>query len=41
MGVHADLFERHKAVLPRWAPLYYEQPIAIPMMCGSLTGFRS
>ena len=29
MGVHAELFERHKAVLPGWAPLYYEQPIAI------------
>ena len=28
MGVHAELFERHKAVLPGWAPLYYEQPIA-------------
>jgi 4-aminobutyrate aminotransferase len=29
MGKHADLYERHKAVLPGWAPLYYEQPIAI------------
>jgi 4-aminobutyrate aminotransferase len=29
MGAHADLYERHKAVLPGWAPLYYEQPIAI------------
>lgn len=29
MGKHADLYERHKAVLPAWAPLYYEQPISI------------
>jgi 4-aminobutyrate aminotransferase len=29
MGAHADLYRRHKAVLPGWAPLYYEQPIAI------------
>jgi len=29
MGKHAELFERHKAVLPGWAPLYYQQPIAI------------
>jgi 4-aminobutyrate aminotransferase len=29
MGRHAELFERHKNVLPGWAPLYYEQPIAI------------
>ena len=29
MGLHAELYERHKAVLPGWAPLYYEQPIAI------------
>jgi 4-aminobutyrate aminotransferase len=29
MGEHAELYERHKAVLPGWAPLYYEQPIAI------------
>ncbi|HYJ25970.1 MAG TPA: aminotransferase class III-fold pyridoxal phosphate-dependent enzyme, partial [Acidimicrobiia bacterium] len=27
--MHEELFERHKAVLPSWAPLYYEQPIAI------------
>jgi 4-aminobutyrate aminotransferase len=29
MGKHADLYERHKAVLPGWAPLYYQHPIAI------------
>ncbi len=29
MGKHADLYERHKAVLPAWAPLYYEHPISI------------
>lgn len=29
MGKHADLYQRHKAVLPGWAPVYYEQPIAI------------
>jgi 4-aminobutyrate aminotransferase len=29
MGKHAELFERHKAVLPGWAPLYYQEPIAI------------
>jgi 4-aminobutyrate aminotransferase len=29
MGAHAELFERHKSVLPVWAPLYYEQPISI------------
>ena len=29
MGRHSELYERHRAVLPGWAPLYYEQPIAI------------
>ncbi len=29
MGKHAELFERHKAVLPSWAPVYYKEPIAI------------
>jgi 4-aminobutyrate aminotransferase len=29
MGKHAELYERHKAVLPGWAPVYYEQPISI------------
>ena len=29
MGKHAELHERHVKVLPGWAPLYYEQPIAI------------
>ena len=29
MGTHADLYKRHKAVLPDWAPVYYEQPISI------------
>ena len=29
VGRHAELYERHKKVLPGWAPLYYEQPISI------------
>lgn len=29
MGKHADLHERHKKVLPGWAPLYYKEPIAL------------
>jgi len=29
MGRHSALYARHRAVLPGWAPLYYEQPIAI------------
>ncbi len=29
MGKLAELFERHKAVLPSWAPVYYKEPIAI------------
>jgi 4-aminobutyrate aminotransferase len=29
MGIHADLYQRHKKVLPGWAPVYYEQPISI------------
>ena len=29
MGAHADLLERHRAVLPSWLALYYEQPIAL------------
>jgi 4-aminobutyrate aminotransferase len=29
MGKHSDLYERHKAVLPGWAPLYYKEPISI------------
>lgn len=29
MGIHADLYQRHKKVLPDWAPVYYEQPISI------------
>ncbi len=29
MGKHQELYERHKAVLPNWAPLYYQQPISI------------
>ncbi len=29
MGKHAELYERHKKVLPGWSPLYYEQPISI------------
>jgi len=29
MGTHADLFDRHRRVLPKWLALYYEQPIAL------------
>src|SRR3989337_2889673 len=29
MGKHAELHTRHKAVLPKWIPLYYQQPIAL------------
>jgi 4-aminobutyrate aminotransferase len=29
MSAHAELFARHKAVLPAWIALYYEQPISI------------
>jgi 4-aminobutyrate aminotransferase len=29
MGKHAELHTRHKAVLPKWMPLYYQQPIAL------------
>ena len=29
MGKHSELYERHRAVLPDWAPLYYKQPISI------------
>ena len=29
MGKHAELYERHKAVLPGWAPVYYKEPISI------------
>ncbi len=29
MGVHADLLARHRAVLPAWMALYYDEPIAI------------
>lgn len=29
MAKHAELHARHKAVLPGWAPLYYQQPIAL------------
>ena len=29
LGRHAELYERHKKVLPGWAPLYYQQPISI------------
>jgi len=29
MGKHSDLYQRHKAVLPGWSPLYYKQPISI------------
>ncbi len=28
-GIHADLLERHRKVLPSWLALYYKQPIAL------------
>ncbi len=28
-GIHADLLERHRKVLPSWLALYYQQPIAL------------
>jgi 4-aminobutyrate aminotransferase len=28
-GIHAELAERHRAVLPAWMGLYYEQPIEL------------
>lgn len=29
MGEHADLLARHRAVLPSWLALYYDEPIAL------------
>ena len=29
MGTHADLLERHQAVIPPWVGLYYNDPIAL------------
>lgn len=29
MTTHADLLARHRAVMPNWASLYYEEPIAL------------
>jgi len=29
VGIHADLLERHRAVLPPWAGLYYDEPISL------------
>ncbi len=29
MAKHADLFARHRAVLPNWMALYYDEPIAL------------
>ncbi len=29
MGMHEELLARHKAVLPAWMALYYEEPIAL------------
>ena len=29
MGVHADLLNRHRTVIPPWAGLYYEEPISL------------
>ena len=29
MGIHADLLERHRAVIPPWVGLYYDDPISL------------
>ncbi|HVB00499.1 MAG TPA: aminotransferase class III-fold pyridoxal phosphate-dependent enzyme, partial [Acidimicrobiales bacterium] len=29
MTTHADLLARHRAVLPNWIALYYDEPIAL------------
>ena len=29
MGAHADLYARHRAVLPDWLATYYAEPIEI------------
>src|SRR5487761_26158 len=29
MTTHADLLARHRAVLPKWVALYYDEPIAL------------
>ncbi len=29
MGTHADLLERHRAVIPPWVGLYYDEPISL------------
>jgi 4-aminobutyrate aminotransferase len=29
MGAHAELFARHRAVMPRWLSTYYDEPIAL------------
>jgi 4-aminobutyrate aminotransferase len=29
LGIHADLLARHRAVLPQWMALYYEEPISL------------
>ena len=29
MGVHSDLLERHRAVIPPWVGLYYDEPISL------------
>jgi 4-aminobutyrate aminotransferase len=29
MGIHADLLARHRAVLPSWLALYYDEPIEL------------
>jgi len=29
MGAHTDLLARHRAVMPRWLSLYYDEPIAL------------
>ena len=29
MGIHADLLKRHRAVLPQWVSLYYDDPISL------------
>ena len=29
LGIHSELLERHRRVLPDWVALYYEEPIAL------------
>src|SRR5690606_11764837 len=34
MGAHAELLARHRAVLPSWLTLYYDQPIELTSGSG-------